>query len=213
MMKKLFSTLATQLLLSIGLIANHAYAADSAVDSLLQRLNTIQSLQASFIQETESQSGLHTEVTQGVMKLRKPGMFRWEINEPFAQLIVTDGKTLWYYDQDLEQVTQQSMLETNIDNTPAMLLSNQTEKLLQAYQVEAIQNNQQQIYTLNATQQESSFSKIVLIFEKAQLQQMRITDTLGQDSRIIFSKQKKNQSIPLAEFQFTPPPGVDVIIQ
>jgi outer membrane lipoprotein carrier protein len=41
---------------------------------------------------------------------------------PYEQTIVADGKKLWLYDRDLEQVTVRA-LESGLGATPALLLS------------------------------------------------------------------------------------------
>jgi hypothetical protein len=43
---------------------------------------------------------------QRQFEFQRPGKFRFNYTKPFEQLIVADGKTLWLYDADLNQVTQ-----------------------------------------------------------------------------------------------------------
>ena len=44
--------------------------------------------------------------SSGSFEFQRPGRFRFEYRKPFAQTIVADGRTLWLYDADLNQVTQ-----------------------------------------------------------------------------------------------------------
>ena len=57
--------------------------------------------------------------------LARPGKFRWDYSEP-AQLIVSDGVTVWLYDEELAQVTVRPAAEALI-GTPALLLSGQAD--------------------------------------------------------------------------------------
>ena len=55
----------------------------------------------------------------------RPGRFRWELTPAGAaspQLMVADGKNLWFYDRDLEQVSVKAAAAA-LTATPASLLS------------------------------------------------------------------------------------------
>jgi outer membrane lipoprotein-sorting protein len=60
-------------------------------------LNSIKNIEANFIQENPDGS-----LTEGKYYLSKPGKFRWEYkNQPI--LLIANGKSLIYYDKELEQ--------------------------------------------------------------------------------------------------------------
>lgn len=52
----------------------------------------------------------------------RPDRFRFDYTKPFEQTIVADGKTLWLYDQDLNQVTSRSQAQA-LGSTPAALVA------------------------------------------------------------------------------------------
>ena len=58
----------------------------------------------------------------GRLYLQKPGKFRWDYSEPSEQLILADGKQIWFYDKDLQQANVRNM-DASLANTPAVLLS------------------------------------------------------------------------------------------
>ena len=45
-----------------------------------------------------------TESASGMLVVRKPGMMRWEYEDPDRQLVITDGTSLWIYRPDDNQV-------------------------------------------------------------------------------------------------------------
>ena len=47
-------------------------------------------------------------LTKGDMIIRRPGKFYWKSQSPDPILVVADGKHLWTYDIDLEQVTDEN---------------------------------------------------------------------------------------------------------
>ena len=74
------------------------------------------------MQVVQDKQGQVTERATGTLSISRPNRFRWDYQQPYAQTIVADGRKLWLYDPDLEQVTVRS-LEQGLGATPAMLLS------------------------------------------------------------------------------------------
>lgn len=66
------------------------------------------------------------------MKVERPGKFYWETVSPSKQTIVTSGKTVWIYDPDLQQAVRQS-LDDQVADTPALLLSGNTNQIMKSY--------------------------------------------------------------------------------
>jgi outer membrane lipoprotein carrier protein len=57
----------------------------------------------------------------GKLYLQRPGKFRWDYTEPSEQLVLADGKQIWFYDKDLAQANVRDM-DATLASTPAMLL-------------------------------------------------------------------------------------------
>ena len=74
-----------------------------------------------FEQAVVDGRGQVLQTASGTMRLQRPGQFRWEVVEPYSQLVVTDGTTVYVFDADLAQVTVQPLDET-LQGTPARLL-------------------------------------------------------------------------------------------
>ena len=122
-----------------------AASAQQATSSLVKQLAGLQRLTADFEQSTKTtnnktvqKKGLtaqHMNQTfKGVMKVERPGKFYWETTSPAKQTIVTTGKVVWIYDPDLQQAVRQS-LDDQVANTPALLLSGNTNQIMDAYRV------------------------------------------------------------------------------
>lgn len=41
----------------------------------------------------------------GTVAVKRPNLFRWDTQKPDENLLVSDGKTVWYYNPFVEQVT------------------------------------------------------------------------------------------------------------
>ena len=59
---------------------------------------------ANFSQESTIKAMDITDTASGNLFVKAPGMMRWEYEKPDKQLIITDGKRLWVYRQDDNQV-------------------------------------------------------------------------------------------------------------
>ncbi|MFK3617120.1 outer membrane lipoprotein chaperone LolA, partial [Coxiella burnetii] len=97
-------------------------AQSDATTQLSQLLSNFRTYQAKFNQITFDGQDRVIQQSHGRVMIMRPGRFRWETDSPTKQIIITNGKTLWVYDVDLSQATQQPLAQkTNIN--PASLLS------------------------------------------------------------------------------------------
>ncbi len=194
-----------------------------ATQRLTALLGRINSLQASFVQTTSGARATAvrpggtlrpTHLNQsfsGVMQVRRPGSFRWETTHPMKQLIVTNGQKVSIYDPDLAQLTRQDLGE-QVANTPALLLSGQTARIMQAYRITQ-PNPALNSYSLYPRSGEAAFERLDIAFNKGLPVMMVLHDSLGQQTSIRFSNVQLNPKLDAALFNFVPPQGTDVIDQ
>jgi outer membrane lipoprotein carrier protein len=182
-----------------------AYAADSvSLNSLLQ---SFQTLHADFVQSSVT-PGQAPQQVSGTLDIQKPNRFRWQISQPNPQLFVADGKYLWNYEQDLEQVTV-SPIAKQISNTPMLLLSGEVNQLNTLFTIQALDSYH---YQLSPKQADSLIQSIIIGFSPdGKLASMVLTNNMGQATQIQFSHVTLNASLPASLFHFSPPAGVDVL--
>ena len=200
-----------------------AASAQQATSSLVKQLSGLQRLTADFEQTTKvtnskpsknkSLTAQHMNQTfKGTMKVERPGKFYWETTSPAKQTIVTTGKLVWIYDPDLQQAVRQS-LDDQIANTPALLLSGNTNQIMQSYRVTQ-PDRTKLYYTLYPKQEDSAFQSMTISFGANKAPNLMILqDSLGQTTYVRFKNVKVNASIPASTFNFTPPKGTDIIDQ
>jgi outer membrane lipoprotein carrier protein len=179
----------------------------SRVDAYLATVNT---LSADFSQVVRNRDGQIVDRASGKLSLSRPDRFRWDYQKPYLQTIVADGKQLWLYDSDLEQVTVRA-LEQGLGSTPAMLLSG-SGKVGNAFASAAVQRQGDWTwYRLAPKQQGSDFEQVSLAFDrKGELAAMELRDKLGQTTIIEFGALRRNVALDQRLFRFEPPPGADV---
>ena len=200
-----------------------AASAQQATSSLVQQLAGLQRLTADFEQSTNTtnnktvqKKGLtaqHMNQTfKGVMKVERPGKFYWETTSPAKQTIVTTGKVVWIYDPDLQQAVRQS-LDDQVANTPALLLSGNTNQIMDAYRVTQ-PDRTKLYYTLYPKQDDGAFQSLTISFGANKAPNLMVLqDSLGQTTYVRFSNIKVNPAIPASVFNFEPPKGTDIIDQ
>ncbi len=198
--------------LSIFLVALLFFPAvhADALRELLVLLEPVKGIQASFTQEVKDAKSMAQQQNKGELKAMEPNQFYWETAEPYPQKIITDGKTLWVYDSDLQQVAIKPF-EENYSKTPAMLFAGNAAVISQQFTVEKIQGVAQGFRLLPKKQQRDLFVSLDMVFEKSVPVSMTILDAMQQKTTINFSNVTINPALPGDAFHFEAPAGVEVI--
>ena len=187
-----------------------AAACAASIEELKALLAQTTTARAQFAQIVLDRNMKRLQQATGTMQFSRPGRFRWEYDRPHEQLIVGDGKRVWLYDKELNQVTVRRM-DRALGSSPAAILagSNDIEK---DYALSAI-GNREGLEWLEAVPraQDTAFERIRLGFSKTGLEAMELRDQFGQITVIKFSTMERNVKLPGELFRFTPPKGADVI--
>src|SRR5690606_32633675 len=85
-----------------------AQAAD-ATAQLRHFIDTVQSATGEFTQESMDKAAGKKAPQNGAFSFKRPARFKWHVLKPYEQLIVSDGKVVYQYDPDLQQVTERSV--------------------------------------------------------------------------------------------------------
>jgi outer membrane lipoprotein carrier protein len=202
---KIFSSIA---LVTFLLISESIYA--SGLDDLQRFYNEIRSYTASFEQKVMDENLKLLESSDGEFSIERPGKFRWHYTNPSEQLIVGDGKQVWIYDVELEQITHRQS-DVAVSQTPAMLLSGEGDLGENFILEDAGQHEGLDWVRMIPKSRDSGFTDVHIGFADGKLQLLEMKDSFGQLTRMNFNNIKENIDIPEEIFTFIPPPGVDVI--
>lgn len=112
----------------LGLLVVSALNADSSLNDLLShiesRYNHARTLQVVF-QEQYTRPGEIRRTDSGTLLLRKPLRMRWDYSQPKGKLFLSDGKNLYLYTPDTNEVEMTKLKETEDMRAPlAFLLGN-----------------------------------------------------------------------------------------
>jgi outer membrane lipoprotein carrier protein len=183
------------------------FAQKSELAALQEYFDTVTSMQGSFVQSTLDETDALIEQSTGEVYIQRPNRFRWSYAEPFEQEIVADGKRLWVYDVDLEQVTVRPLDEV-LGFGPALLLSGDFETLQETF---SIRPEAQGWLELRPKQADWDFQSVRLRMVQGVPEMIEVDSGLGQITRLQMKDIERNPRIPAERFRFQPPSGVDVI--
>ncbi len=185
-------------------------SADTASQALSRLFSQVTTIQASFTQRVTDKKGRLLQYSTGKMVLSRPNQFRWEVIKPVEQLIIANNKKLWVYDPDLQQVTIR-LLNQEAGETPALLLTRTNAALEKSFSVASQMRSGMQWFRLTPKDKSSLFEAIELGFSHQVIQEMQLTDHLGQKTTIQFNQVRTNGMVSASLFQFIPPAHTDVI--
>ena len=198
------------LFLALVVLAGAAHA--GAREQLDTFTRGLKGLDGRFTQQVFDDNGRVRESSSGRVALSAPRLFRWEYEKPYPQLIVADGRTVWVYDPDLEQVSRRPQGSAEQVSPLAALID--PGRLDRDFLVEdGGQADGLQWLVLKPRQNadEAAFQTARLGLGEGGLARMEIVDALGQRTRISFSGWKRNPAFANDTFTYTPPAGVDVV--
>jgi outer membrane lipoprotein carrier protein len=201
-----------------SLLIATAVQAQTPLDSYLEHLKT---LRAEFSQVVTDGKGREVQNASGKLVIVRPGKFRWELTPSGAgtsgspQLMVADGKNLWFYDRDLEQVSVKPATAA-LTATPAGLLSGEG-NIRELFTVAPAGRKDGLDWVLvTPKESDADFREARLAFEPGQrqegeLKRMVLKDKLGQTVSLDFKTSERNPPVAEAEVKFVPPATADVI--
>lgn len=180
-------------------------------DSLRAFYDQTHAMTADFHQVVTDSKGRKVQEVNGKMLIKRPNQFRWDYHQPFAQEIVSDGKQVWLYDVELEQVTVNAISKA-LSSSPAALLSGDADVDKNFILRDFNKPDGLAWVSVVPKSNDTGFNKIELAFNAQNLlQEMQLEDSFGQFTTIKFGHQIQNPQIKNETFSFKVPKGVDVV--
>ena len=205
----------------LGMFLTFGAQADS-LDSLAQFLKQTRSMRADFVQvvAAPAKEGRPSKpkTSSGSFAFVRPSVFRFDYNKPFVQNIVADGKNLWLFDADLNQVTVRNQAQA-LGSTPASLIASASDlaTLGKEFELLAAPSEAGVDWVVAKPKVKDSSLQQVRIGLRSEdgqmvLAHLDIVDAFGTRSQMRFDKVDVNPSqLTASQFNFVPPKGADVV--
>ncbi|OZI38654.1 outer membrane lipoprotein carrier protein LolA [Bordetella genomosp. 10] len=195
-------------------LAPGAAWAASAQEQLKSFVATVTSASGNFSQVTTGAAGAPAARPKppqtGTFSFQRPGRFRWAVQKPYEQLIVSDGKQVYQYDPDLAQVTVRKV-DKAIGTSPAAILFGEG-SLEQSFDVSPLPaKDGLEWLRAKPRSSDAGFSRVDIGFKDNLPARIELLDAFGQTTRVDLSGITPNPHLSDKDFQFATPKGVDTV--
>jgi outer membrane lipoprotein carrier protein len=186
------------------------------LNEIQNRYEKTNDFEANFIQEYVGKGIRQSSRGEGKVYFKKKGMMRWDYTVP-NQKLISDGHTLWYYQPEEKQVLISDVSKVLKERTPLAFLAGEG-NLSRDFNLlnlnESIsQKEDNYLVELAPKEPLATLAKLILTVDKKTyiVLQADVFDGLGNVTRTRFIEIKTNVGFSNSFFQFTIPPGTEVI--
>ena len=198
------------LLVALLFFTGTAFAATGARARLDAFAAGLHSLRGDFSQTVYDSHGNITGSSHGLLALQAPRLFRWEVTDPYQQLIVADGRKVWVYEPDLQQVTVRDQGAEEA-HSPLTVLTDLSQLDTEFKASDAGNRDGLEWLRLVSRSKDPQFEYAEIGFDATGPRRMVFKDTLGNKTEIAFTRWERNPGLPADTFSFVPPKGTDVV--
>lgn len=185
----------------VGLVSTSIWATPSS--DLQSRLSQVNSFHARFTQTVTTVDGASVQDGEGELWVKRPNLFNWHMISPDESVLVSDGRTLWFYNPFVEQVTA-TWLDKATTNTPFMLITRNDEREWQQYNVSQSGDS----FDLTPKNRKNNLKRFsITVTSNGTINGFTAVEQDGQRS-VYRLKSQQNGAVDASKFTFTPPKGV-----
>ncbi|MCD6352735.1 MAG: outer membrane lipoprotein carrier protein LolA [Proteobacteria bacterium] len=187
---------------------------DEVIASIEKRYKNIKGLQADFNQQNYIASLDQFRQFQGKLFLLRPHLFAMEVSSPSNQTLVFDGQFFWIYTSANNQALKHPVAPDFSDHPLINLLTSMAD-LRKNFFFSLAKPDSAPDYLLNLTLKDpkTDIQKIHLAVTRKEFQIKEITlyYASGNYTRLALKEIRENPDISPERFQFTPPPGTEIV--
>ena len=174
-------------------------------------------LTADFIQIYTRKALSKTYESRGTVQLKKPGMMRWDYAKPAPKHFIADGKQLFIYEPEEEQVIIDPNFQASRLSTSVSFLwgEGRLEEAFEAKLGDAKQHNVGADMTVLDLKPKSdaTYHRMVMVVETrtGKVVESVLYEASGNTNHFRFKNIKTNVGVAADRFTFEPPANVEVI--
>ncbi len=187
---------------------------DEIVARLQEKYETVTSLSADFTQEVFSKSSNKPFTSGGRVFFKKPGKMRWQYAGENKDELVSNGKTVWFFQPDLNQALEKKV-DASMSGISTDFLSG-VGNLKRDFNV-SLAGEKADAYRLVLTPKQTlaNVKRISITLDRRAgiIVKTSVEDPLGTITEVGFKNVKLNDSIRDSFFEFGAPKGVNIIKQ
>lgn len=190
--------------------------ADEVVRKVQERYDATRDFTADVTQETMVASLGKAAVAHGTLAFKRPGKLRLELKDEEPQIVVADGRTLWFYQPSEKQVLKAPFESAFRSTTPISFLTGVgriADDFTARLAGEGATDDATVTLTLTPRKPKGDLEKLLLTVarDNYEIRGAEIHDPLGNISRLRFDRIRPNTGLDEDRFVFRVPAGVDVL--
>jgi outer membrane lipoprotein carrier protein len=209
-------------ILGLLLTAGAGYSAQGesievVVDRIQKKYEEISDFHADFTQEAAVKALDTVQKSDGEVWFKKPGKMRWNYYEPYKDQIVSDGQTLWFYNEEEKQVIETPLNQVSDTETSSTLLSG-LGKIKELYKTSFTDSKELQadgsyLIDLRPKEEGEDYNKVTLAIDKGTMMvnTLYLYDPFGNLTKVLLKNIEIDKGVSDSLFSFQVPSGVEVI--
>lgn len=198
--------------------AGHSSAVTTGdvVSRLQKQYEGIWSLTADFTQESTNKMLNQTRTTKGKVYFEKAGLMRWEYTTPPKNEWVSDGKTLWFYQPEEDQVIVEDVDREKRRLFLAFLVGEgdlTRDFSVHRWNQEVDEADAGYRIELTPRRPHAMMDRLILTVDRKTyyVRRAEFYDAYGNPTLILFKRIRVNRKLSARLFTFVIPPGTEVI--
>lgn len=208
-----YALVATAAFSAMRLSAAEKNAAEPIVDSLQKNYDATVDFIADFRQETEVKTLNRTLKAFGKLSFKRPGKMLWRYDEPKGQFVLADGKHLYFYQPDQNQVIKSPLKNAFRGDIPLSFLLGLGNLKKDFNATLKATDETQYVLRLEPKGEAGGYSEILLGVGKASpdILWVSVRDAANNLTTLRFSGMRKGVGLKDDLFQAQIPNGADIV--
>jgi outer membrane lipoprotein carrier protein len=193
--------------------AAESRSADQIVDSLQKNYDATVDFVADFRQETEVKTLNRNLKAWGKLSFKRPGKMLWRYEEPKGQFVLADGKNLYFYQPEQNQVIKSPLKNAFRSDIPLSFLLGIGNLKRDFNATLKSTDENQHVLSLEPKGDWGGFSEVLVGVSRttSDILWVSVRDAAGNVTSIRFSGMRKGVGVQESLFRFQVPDGVDVV--
>lgn len=174
------------------------------------------SLEGDFVQEVYQASLARTKTSKGSLKLSKPNLVRWEIYEPEASVMVSNGRKVFYFTPDARGKGKGQVIErkaSELERQPLFQILTGNASLEKEFTVKKKEKaGDVTSLTLKPKKEMADLDQVILrVSSKYLIEEMILETQSGNKTKFTLQNQALGAKLPAQIFDFKAPAGTEVV--
>lgn len=174
------------------------------------------SLQAQFNQINETAATGQKKTSSGVILIKWPDEFRWETQQPDPSLLISDGKTFWFYTPPFDSTEHGQVIIRKVAQVQSKLASALLSgrfSAMRGMQIKQLSPGEFELHPKKGSASTVRVARVTIDLAQKVIQKVVLEHEGGNRAEISLSHIELGKSLGEEPFHFVPPPNTDRVTE